>query len=57
MNCLLGRGYFEEVNSEVYRNNDLSNILREGHSLSLKSAVGFMYVRSYKCKHRPSENG
>lgn len=47
MSCLLGRGYFEEVGcfgSYIYKNNELSEVLREGHSSTLKSAVGFMLV-------------
>ena len=47
MSCLLGRGFFEEVGrfgSRVYKNNDLSEVLRAKHPKTLKSAVGFMYA-------------
>ena len=47
MSCVSKHGYFDEIKSEtsssmMYRNNDLSNVLRECHSTSLKDAVGFM---------------
>ena len=47
MNCVIGRGYFEEkgnFGSRVYKNNDFSQVLREGNPSSLKSAIGFMFV-------------
>lgn len=45
MSCLTKHNYFEEVGgfgSQVYKNNDLSKLLKEGHPESLKDAVGFM---------------
>jgi hypothetical protein len=45
MSCVIGRGFFEEVGgfgSYIYKNNELSQILREGHPNTLKSAIGFM---------------
>jgi hypothetical protein len=45
MNCLLGRGYFEEVggfDSRVYKNNELSSVLQANSPVSLKSAIGFV---------------
>jgi len=45
MSCVIGRGYFEEVGrfgSRIYKNNELSQILRENHPSTLKSAIGFM---------------
>lgn len=47
MSCLIGRGYFHEVGrfgSHIYRNNEQSELLRENHPSSLKSAIGFMLV-------------
>lgn len=46
MSCVLGRGYFEEVGrfgSRVYKNNSMSEILREGDPSTLKSAIGLMF--------------
>jgi hypothetical protein len=45
MSCVIGRGYFEEVGrfgSHIYKNNELSQILRENHPSTLKSTVGFV---------------
>jgi len=45
MSCVIGRGYFEEVGrfgSHIYKNNELSQILRESHPSTLKSTIGFM---------------
>lgn len=47
MSCVIGRGYFEEVGhfgSHVYKNNELSEVLRENHPETLKSALGLMFV-------------
>lgn len=47
MSCLLGRGYFEEVGyfgSRVYKNNEVSQVLREIHPSTLKSAIGLRCV-------------
>jgi hypothetical protein len=44
MSCLLGRGYFEEVGrfgSHIYKNNTLSDILRDDSVSGLKSAIMF----------------
>jgi len=49
MSCVIGRGYFEEVGrfgSRIYKNNELSQILREGHPTTLKSTIGFVCVLS-----------
>lgn len=49
MNCVIGRGYFKEVgrfSSHVYKNTELSQVLRENNPSSLKSAIGFMSVPS-----------
>ena len=46
MSCLSKHNYFDEVGgfgTRLYRNNHLSEILREGHPESVKDAVGFMY--------------
>lgn len=46
MSCVLGRGYFEEVGgfgSRVYKNNLMSQILREDEPSTLKSAIGLMF--------------
>ncbi|KAG6847786.1 hypothetical protein H0H93_006002 [Arthromyces matolae] len=45
LSCLSKHNYFEEVGgfgSQVYRNNELSDLLREDHPQSLKDAVGFV---------------
>jgi len=45
MSCVIGHGYFEEVGrfgSHIYKNNELSQILRESYPSTLKSAIGFM---------------
>lgn len=46
MSCVAKHGYFDEIKTETpssnYRNNDLSNVLRECHPSSLKDAIGFM---------------
>lgn len=45
LSTLLKHNYFEEVGgfgARVYRNNELSNVLREDHPESVKDAVGFM---------------
>lgn len=50
MSCVIGRGYFEEVGrfgSRVYKNNELSQILREDNASNLKSAIGLMFVASF----------
>jgi hypothetical protein len=47
LDCLIGRGYFEEVGrsgSRVYKNNYLSEVLRPGHPSSLKAAIGLAFV-------------
>jgi hypothetical protein len=52
MSCVIGLGFFEEVGkfgSRVYKNNDFSQVLREGNSSTLKSAIGFMYVYLFYC--------
>ncbi|KAJ7094326.1 S-adenosyl-L-methionine-dependent methyltransferase [Mycena epipterygia] len=51
MNCMSGRGYFEE-DSGVYRNNTLSAVLREDHPSSMKSAVGFVCDEGYNAASR-----
>ena len=46
MNCMLMHGYFEEVedfsDSRAFKNNAMSDVLRENHPQSLKAAIGFM---------------
>ena len=47
MSCVIGRGYFEELGrfgSRVYKNNELSQVLREDNPYNLKSAIGLMFV-------------
>jgi len=47
MDCLIGRGYFEEIGqfgSRVYKNNHLSDLLREGDPCSLKAIIGLTSV-------------
>ncbi|KAJ6566268.1 S-adenosyl-L-methionine-dependent methyltransferase [Mycena capillaripes] len=51
MNCMSGRGYFED-SSGRYRNNTLSAILREDHPSSMKSAVGFVCDEGYNAASR-----
>ncbi|KAJ6566042.1 S-adenosyl-L-methionine-dependent methyltransferase [Mycena capillaripes] len=51
MNCMSGRGYFEE-GSGHYCNNTLSAILRENHPSSMKSAVGFVCDEGYNAASR-----
>ncbi|KAF8079201.1 S-adenosyl-L-methionine-dependent methyltransferase [Lyophyllum atratum] len=51
MSCLTKHRYFEEVGgfgTDVYRNNDSSDILREGHSDSVKDAVGLICDEGFK---------
>jgi hypothetical protein len=46
MSCLSKHNYFDEIGgfgTRLYRNNHLSEILREDHPESVKDAVGFMY--------------
>ncbi|KAF8516483.1 hypothetical protein JB92DRAFT_2910214 [Gautieria morchelliformis] len=55
MSCVLGRGYFEEVGcfgSRVYKNNELSQILRETHPKSVKAAVGFIGDEGFRAASR-----
>ncbi|KAF8516485.1 S-adenosyl-L-methionine-dependent methyltransferase [Gautieria morchelliformis] len=55
MSCVLGRGYFEEVGcfgSRVYKNNELSQILRETHPTSVKAAVGFIGDEGFRAASR-----
>lgn len=50
MSCVMGRGYFQEVGgfgSRLYKNNELSEVLRADHSLTLKSAITFKYVPGF----------
>ncbi|KAJ7766958.1 S-adenosyl-L-methionine-dependent methyltransferase [Mycena maculata] len=51
MNCMSGRGYFQEEDG-VYRNNALSAVLREDHPSSMKSAVGFVCDEGYNAASR-----
>lgn len=46
MACINAHGYFDEVNenSDVYRNNAMSEVLRSGGKDTIKEALGFMYV-------------
>lgn len=53
MSCVVGRGYFEEVGrfgSRVYKNNELSQLLRESDPSTLKDAIGLMYVMLWSTK-------
>jgi hypothetical protein len=46
MSCLSRHDYFEEVGgfgTRLYRNNHLSEILKDDHPESVKDAVGLMY--------------
>ncbi|EIN08722.1 S-adenosyl-L-methionine-dependent methyltransferase [Punctularia strigosozonata HHB-11173 SS5] len=52
MSCMLGRGYFEEVETNVYRNNELSAVLRDDHPDCMKSAIGFVADEGYKAASR-----
>lgn len=59
MSCVVGRGHFEEVGSfgsRLYKNNELSDILRSDHPLSLKSAVTFMYNQVSALPFEPNAN-
>ncbi|KAF7346972.1 S-adenosyl-L-methionine-dependent methyltransferase [Mycena venus] len=51
MNCMSGRGYFEQ-DSGRYSNNTLSAVLREGHPSSMKSAIGFVCDEGYNAASR-----
>ncbi|KAF7346966.1 S-adenosyl-L-methionine-dependent methyltransferase [Mycena venus] len=51
MNCMSGRGYFEQASGR-YSNNALSAVLREGHPSSMKSAVGFVCDEGYNAASR-----
>jgi hypothetical protein len=47
MSCVVGRGYFEEsggFGSRLYKNNELSAVLRADHLHTLKSAITFRYI-------------
>lgn len=47
MNCLLGHGYFMEVDgfgSQSYQNNEMSYVLRSGNAESLRDAIGFVCI-------------
>jgi hypothetical protein len=47
MSCVVGRGFFEEIGgfgSRLYKNNELSAVLRADHPLTLKSAITFKYL-------------
>ncbi|RDB19401.1 O-methyltransferase SfmM3 [Hypsizygus marmoreus] len=58
MSCLSKHGYFEEVGgfgTKIYRNNALSEILREGHPESVKDAVGFVCDEGFKATSYLSE--
>ncbi|KAG6907938.1 hypothetical protein DXG01_006796 [Tephrocybe rancida] len=51
LSCLSKHNYFEEVGgfgAQVYKNNSLSEILREDHPESLKDAVGFVCDEGFK---------
>ncbi|KAG6856819.1 hypothetical protein H0H87_000291 [Tephrocybe sp. NHM501043] len=51
LSCLSKHSYFEEVGgfgTQVYKNNELSNILREDHPESVKDAVGFICDEGFK---------
>ncbi|GLB43619.1 putative O-methyltransferase [Lyophyllum shimeji] len=51
MSCLTRHNYFEEAGgfgTQVYRNNKLSDILREDHPESVKDAVGFICDEGFK---------
>ncbi|KAJ2974320.1 hypothetical protein NUW54_g11911 [Trametes sanguinea] len=52
MNCMLMHGYFEEVkdssDSRAFKNNAMSDVLRENHPQSLKAAIGFICDDGFK---------
>ncbi|KAG5636306.1 hypothetical protein H0H81_008477 [Sphagnurus paluster] len=51
MSCLTKHNYFEEVGgfgTQVYKNNHLSEVLKESHPESLKDAVGFVCDEGFK---------
>ncbi|THH29959.1 hypothetical protein EUX98_g4226 [Antrodiella citrinella] len=51
LSCLLPRGYFDEVGgfgSQVYRNNELSRLLRADDPQTLKDAIGFVGDEGFK---------
>ncbi|KAG5643503.1 hypothetical protein DXG03_000744 [Asterophora parasitica] len=51
LSCLTKHNYFEEVGgfgTQVYKNNELSSLLREGHPQSVKDAVGFICDEGFK---------
>ncbi|CDO74764.1 hypothetical protein BN946_scf185001.g12 [Trametes cinnabarina] len=52
MNCMHMHGYFEEVqgsgNSRAFRNNAMSDVLRETHPQSLRAAIGFICDDAFK---------
>lgn len=58
MNCVLGLGYFSEEGkpgASVYKNNALSDVLRDAHPTSMKSAVGFICDEGYNAAARLQE--
>ncbi|KZW02262.1 S-adenosyl-L-methionine-dependent methyltransferase [Exidia glandulosa HHB12029] len=55
MSCLRGRGYFVEDAPQVYKNNALSEVLRESHPSSMKSAVGFVCDEGYNAASKLQE--
>ena len=45
MTCVIGLGYFQELgqfNSHVYKNNELSQMLRETHPSNLGKLIGLL---------------
>ncbi|KAH9896815.1 S-adenosyl-L-methionine-dependent methyltransferase [Cubamyces lactineus] len=51
MNCLLRHGYFEEVQGFAYRvfkNNNMSSVLREKNPENLREAIGFICDDGFK---------
>ncbi|EJD39075.1 S-adenosyl-L-methionine-dependent methyltransferase [Auricularia subglabra TFB-10046 SS5] len=55
MSCMLGRGYFVQESPNVYKNNALSEVLREAHPSSLKGAIGFVCDEGYNAASKLQE--
>jgi hypothetical protein len=50
LNCLTGRGFFEETEfgSEVYKNTELSRLTSAKHPTTLKDTIGLACVKSVR---------
>lgn len=55
MSCVVGLGYFDEIGgfgSRVYRNNELSNVLRADDPATMKCAVGLIGDEGFRSTSR-----